>query len=371
MFEDRVDFGDATFRDDAGFVEANFESYTNFGRSSFCNAIFGLASIIGTTNGANFGSQVDFNCVNFEGTASFIGVTFEGDVYFVEPRFGGCTSFDRASFKGKCFFGSWEDSPLAYSRSGRYHSDIDKANFLNYTTFGRTKFAGDARFNAVFYGRTDFRDARFTGNADFRDTLFSGNATFASAEFDNVDFSNTQFKFVSLSDTDFNSMKVEWSSLEDALVFDGLAYIKLIKNLREREQFEDADAAYYQYRQLSQANKKWSESSKLMDVVAWLSCGYGVKPGRPLIWAFVLTVVFALVYWLGKGIKRLKENGEDNNRVSCWDAFYFSVVTFTTVGYGDWYPIDRYRIVVMIEGVLGWLLLALFIVTLANVMIRP
>ncbi len=78
------------------------------------------------------------------------------------------------------------------------------------------------------------------------------------------------------------------------------------------EQFEDADAAYYQYRRLSQANKKWSYS-KL----------YGI------------------------------------NQVSFWDAFYFSLVTFTTVGYGDWYPEDRYRKFVMSEGVLGWLLLCL------------
>ena len=136
------------------------------------------------------------------------------------------------------------------------------------------------------------------------------------------------------------------------------------------EQFEDADAAYYQYRRLSQKNKKWS-FSKLMDVVTGASCGYGVKPGYTLIWGFILIIVFALVYKLGNGIKRLKlkENGEA--RVSFWDAFYFSLVTFTTVGYGDWYPEDMYRKFVMIEGVLGWLLLALFIVTLANVMIRP
>ena len=68
---------------------------------------------------------------------------------------------------------------------------------------------------------------------------------------------------------------------------------------------------------------------------------------------------------------RLKEGDEDDSRVSFWDAFYFSVVTFTTVGYGDWYPADRYRKFVMIEGLVGWLTLALFLVTLANVMIRP
>ena len=154
------------------------------------------------------------------------------------------------------------------------------------------------------------------------------------------------------------------------LAYNGPAYIELIKNFRGMEQFEDADAVYYQYRRLSQKNKKWS-FSKLMDVVAGVSCGYGVKPGYPLICGFILIVLFALVYKLGNGIKRLKLKENGDSRVSFWDAFYFSLVTFTTVGYGDWYPEDRYRKFVMIEGVLGWLLLALFIVTLANVMIRP
>lgn len=256
-------------------------------------------------------------------------------------------------------------------------------------------------------------------------------------------------------------MSVDWTSLKDALVFDGPTYIKLIKNFREMEQFGDADDAYYQYRRLSQADKEWS-FSKLGDIFMWLTCGYGVKPQYTIILAVMMILIFTIIYWLGNGIRRLKESGEgeylfswddvpgkDNERlirylgnnfsidqaenieirksddrktiyihnddestkimidekeekatlktsdhetlhlkvkkedgelniyeedkedVSFFDAFYFSVVTFTTVGYGDWYPKDRYRKFVMIEGLLGWLILALFLVTLANVLIRP
>ena len=119
---------------------------------------------------------------------------------------------------------------------------------------------------------------------------------------------------------------------------------------------------------MSQANKKWS-FSKLGDVFIWVTCGYGVKPHYTIGLALVLILLFALIYWWRDGIMRLKEG--DDSRVSFCDAFYFSVVTFTTVGYGDWYPVDRYRTFVMIEGLFGWLTLALFLVTLANVMIRP
>ena len=258
-----------------------------------------------------------------------------------------------------------------------FEDDVDFSNtqFRKDIDFRGTSFLGKIDFlGANFAGKADFTGANFAGKPDFIYANFAGNATFNSTEFNKVSFTGATFTTVSLYESEFNQMNVEWSSLKDALIFNGPVYIKLIKKFRDREQFEDADAAYYQYRRLSQANKKWS-FSKLMDVVAGVSCGYGVKPGYPLIWGFILIMLFTLVYWRGKGIKRLKENDGDNNRVSRWaafyNAFYFSVVTFTTVGYGDWYPEDRYRIVVMIEGVLGWLLLALFIVTLANVMIRP
>ena len=138
------------------------------------------------------------------------------------------------------------------------------------------------------------------------------------------------------------------------------------------EQFKDADDATYQYRRLSQANKEWS-FSKLGDTFAWLSCGYGVRPWRTAAWAVAIILIFTPFYFWRGGIKRLKENNEDEKQdVSFYDAFYFSMTTFTTLGYGDLYPADRYRMVaVMIEGLLGWLILALFLVTLANVMIRP
>jgi len=173
-------------------------------------------------------------------------------------------------------------------------------------------------------------------------------------------------------DADFKTMKLEWASLKDILPFDGPTYIKLIKNFREMEQFTDADDAYYQYRRQSQANKEAS-FSKLGDIFIWLSCGYGVKPWRTAAWAVAIILIFTPFYFWRGGIKRLKEENEDGKQdVSLYDAFYFSMTTFTTLGYGDLYPADRYRMAaVVIEGLVGWLILALFLVTLANVMIRP
>jgi uncharacterized protein YjbI with pentapeptide repeats len=373
VFEEDVDFSNTEFRKDIVFSGTSFSSKNDF------------------FLGANFAGNVEFSDTNFAGYTNFRDANFAGDANFWDANFAGDADFSYANFASRATFRNasifrvltnvnFRDANFASNATFR------DANFAGLANFEGANFDGNADFwDANFAGYTIFSDTNFAGNAnfgfvnfadyvEFRDANFASRATFDSTEFNKGHFTRATFTTVSLDESEFNQMKVEWSSLKDALVFDGPIYIKLIKHFRGVEQFEDADAAYYQYRRLSQASKKWSYS-KLMDVVAGASCGYGVKPARPLIWAFVLIMVFTLVYWRGKGIKRLKENDGDKNRVSRWaafyNAFYFSVVTFTTVGYGDWYPEDRYRIVVMIEGVLGWLLLALFIVTLANVMIRP
>jgi len=347
VFERDVDFSNTEFRKDIEFFGTSFSS-RNFFR------------------GANFAGDANFEDANFAGNADFQNTNFTGNAYFRDANFAGNANFEDANFAGDADF---------YHANFAGNAGFWYANFAGFANFNHANFAGNSDFyHANFAGNSVFWYTNFRGNAYFTDTNFRGNATFFSTEFDEVSFIWTTFTNVSLNETDYNKMNVEWSTLKDALVFDGATYIKLIKNFREIEQFEEADDATYKYRRLSQANKKWS-GSKLKDVVAWASCGYGVKPEYPLIWAFILIMIFTLVYWWGKGIKRLKENDGDKSRVPRWaafyNAFYFSVVTFTTVGYGDWYPEDRYRIVVMIEGVLGWLLLALFIVTLANVMIRP
>jgi uncharacterized protein YjbI with pentapeptide repeats len=376
-FSNKSDFSGANFARDAYFRAANFARNAKFNDTNFTgDAIFGDANFTGGADFlmANFADLANFGHANFTGYAIFWdaiftgGANFEdaiftGYAYFVDANFDHNADFEYANFTGYAIF---EDANFAR------RANFEDAVFTGDASFGDANFTGDASFeNANFTGYATFMDANFAGYANFGDVDFTGDAIFTYTEFDLVVFTWTTFTNVYLIETDYNQMNVEWSTLKDALDFNGLAYIKLIKNFREMQQFEEADAAYYQYRRLSQKNKKWSDSSKLMDVVAWLSCGYGVKPRRPLIGGFILIIVFALVYKLGNGIRRLKLKENGDSRVSFWDAFYFSVTTFTTVGYGDWYPIDRYRIAVMIEGILGWLLLALFIVSLASVMIRP
>jgi hypothetical protein len=295
----------------------------------------------------------------FENDVDFYGTEFNKPLDFSDTEFSGKADFNCASFGSAAFFSGANFYGDAFFRNANFYGDAIIGIVPNSAHI--TSFNGAAFFSgANFYGDAIFFATRFDNYASFDNAKFNGNVYFNSVSFNGPVF---------LIGCDFKCMKVSWSSLKDALVFDGPTYVKLIKNFRELEQFDDADAAYFQYRRLSQANKEWS-FSKLGDIFMWVSCGYGVKPHYTIGLGLVLILLFALIYWLGNGIRRLKDEDKDN-RVSLGDAFYFSMVTFTTVGYGDWYPTDKYRKFVMIEGLLGWLTLALFLVTLASVMIRP
>ena len=56
--------------------------------------------------------------------------------------------------------------------------------------------------------------------------------------------------------------------------------------------------------------------------------------------------------------------------ISFKDALYFSTMVFVSMPPHDWRPKEGWKYAVMLEDVLGWLLLALFLVTLGNVIIR-
>jgi hypothetical protein len=112
--------------------------------------------------------------------------------------------------------------------------------------------------------------------------------------------------------------------------------------------------------------------SKLIDIF----CGYGEAPLRIISFSLILIVCCAFIYMF-TGL-----NFEGNIQYLEWDysfeknsdiffsSLYYSVVTFTTLGYGDFTPVGISRAVAAFEAFTGSFTIALFVVVFVKKMTR-
>jgi len=69
----------------------------------------------------------------------------------------------------------------------------------------------------------------------------------------------------------------------------------------------------------------------------WL--GYGEKPGRVLIVVFLILVVTSVLYWqFGIFLLDSPHGPQQTGHPSWQNALYYSLVSFSALGYGNWAP---------------------------------
>jgi hypothetical protein len=77
---------------------------------------------------------------------------------------------------------------------------------------------------------------------------------------------------------------------------------------------------------------------------------------------FFMIILFARLYQLNGLVQPPGECGEAAGcPVAFWNAVYFSIITWTTVGYGDFSPTPSSRIFAATEALSGYLIMSLII----------
>jgi hypothetical protein len=120
---------------------------------------------------------------------------------------------------------------------------------------------------------------------------------------------------------------------------------------------------------------RWSPA-RFWSKLAELYCGYGESPPKVIIAALIVIFMSGLLFFLigvkgpGGPVQLAPHLGMEQNLLMLGDCVYYSVITFTTTGYGDIIPLGTSRAVAAVETCIGSFLMALFIAVFGKKMTR-
>ena len=325
----------------------------------------------------------DIVCIHctFENLVKFPKTAFRKELVFSETVFQEPVDFRGSTFQGHCDFGQAEFRARVSFRSAIFQDEVNfwQANFHDMADFNEVEFQDGAIFGKTrFHGVGHFGQTVFQQALDFSYTRFSDTVTFEQATFGTTaDFTSARFAFVAsyrdirfMSDTLQQWFQNKWK-----------------RDARPPTEFyldshhvdEVSNPFFKRYVADQQFIRVFKQRSPLGAQLWRWSSDYGRSLGLWAFWSLFLAVVFAGAYSifppvlenfeLGDFAPNIIQNAGDaaGSRLTFGSAFYFSVVTFTTLGFGDVVAENGpARFLVTVEVILGYLMLGGLISIFAN-----
>lgn len=238
-FDTRVDFGGATFYDDAGFSEiefggdAHFQSdYNSF--KEYAAVFHGVVDFTKSTVAGDFNLRetefkkyASFRHLDVAGEVTMWNAEFDEDADFFEASFADEVDLRWAKFHGYGDFNEVQFAAPVNFGGVRFNDDVG---------FSESHFADDVLFRGEFSGYDQYK-SKCQGVVDFGDATFEG-AFDANVVFDDdVSFANTSF----LGDVDLAARFEGVADLTDA-EFHGAADLSGVQ-FRDEAVFERVTAA--------------------------------------------------------------------------------------------------------------------------------
>lgn len=265
-----------------------------------------------------------------------------------------------------------------YELSQNENIDLSNKTFNKDVVFDNCEFKKDILFENIIFKR----------NVSFNNCIFYGECIFKNVEFNKELTSKKIFIHSSI-----RGQKLSFENIKNMPRLDGILFSNcckvLLKDIKyEKYDYENAKINYriaknqcsiigdyeklghYYYMERYYGGKCIKRSnfrsnmqyinSKFIDFLARIIIGYGEKPLNIFIISFFIISVFAVLYMI-TGIKYNNEIIKISNFSNFSDAvknyinlWYFSMITFSTVGYGDMIVINvAGKILVSIEVFLG------------------
>jgi uncharacterized protein YjbI with pentapeptide repeats len=232
----------------------------------------------------------------------------------------------------------------------------------------------DGKVHDCFFENSDITHTNFKNAAlntcNFQEADATG-MLITGGSFMNCNFTHTKLHDINLSAVITDQSTIFSEKIKDEL--EGNFHIASLQYKQIREMYKNsslhAQADFYHYREMISRRKQMEIYNPLRLVnyiFADLSCKYGTSVMRIVAWMAVIIILFTLLYWM---LQSVQYNNEPAY-LTLFDSLYFSLTTYTTIGYGDFHPVGIFRIFTAIEGLLGAILTSLFTVIVARRIIR-
>lgn len=217
--------------------------------------------------------------------------------------------------------------------------------------------------------RADLRGAKFSGarlnESNLREAQL-GEAVFRGALLTNADVTGADLRKLDLAGADLHGLSYG-SPAQRRGRFLGIRGLDachgnalFVRDAKDQDYLDAMELA------IDATRSPWRRAGKRLLFRAWGLIDYGRSLGRPLLYAALVCFLFGLVYLFDM---RLEWGLIDysHGSGSPLTPFYFSIVTYTTLGYGDVLPLSwQGELLVMLEVVLGYSTLGLLLSILAN-----
>lgn len=144
-------------------------------------------------------------------------------------------------------------------------------------------------------------------------------------------------------------------------------YRAIKRNLKNSGMAFEAGEYFFKEMEVSRKQMPFYSFSRFWSKVMSLSTGYGEKPYRIISFSLEFIVLCAMIFSFigihhasGHFFQFSSSASFAENLAVLYDALYFSVVTFTTLGYGDFTPVGAGKMLAMLEAFSGAFCISLF-----------
>ena len=319
--------------------------------------------------GCTFKNIVNFRTVVFQEEVDFRRTLFEADLDFDEAILQGPCAFREAIFQRRADFHNAIFHKSASFWRARFHNvaDFNRAQFSENAVFHEANFLIEVNFRrALFQGILDCTRTWFPEMTAFNNATFFGTANFTAAQFVSVAaFRDVQY----VPNTLFQAVKAKLSRKQ---------HRPTEFYLDSRHIDEVANPFFKRYVADQQFIRAFNQANPILAKLWRWSSDYGRSLTLWASWSLFIAFLFALAYmplrtwmptWMQDWTPHFHQTtgAYSGEPLTFWNCFYFSVVTFTTLGFGDVVADNAAaRLLVTLEVIFGYLMLGGLISIFSN-----